>query len=177
MHRRLLERGDGFAAIERLHAAAGIAMASPFFANDVVREAFRTPDRLKVRGGRQKLILREAGRGLLPDATLGRGKRLLRFRLDRGLASVLGELAEELLADAVVRRRGLIDPAYAARVRRHAERGTLDAQHFNRLWSLLLLELWCSLFLDRRGAPLHEVPEADVPAASGLVAHARTLAA
>jgi asparagine synthase (glutamine-hydrolysing) len=156
MHRRLLERGDGFAAIERLHVAAGIPMASPFFGDEVVREAFRIPDRLKVRGGRQKLILREAGRGLLPDAALRRGKSLLRVRLDRGLAGVLGELAAELLADAVVRRRGLIDPAYAARVRRHAERGTLDAQRFNRLWSLLLLELWCRLFLDHRGAPLHE---------------------
>ncbi|HEX6011495.1 MAG TPA: asparagine synthetase B [Geminicoccaceae bacterium] len=177
MHRRLLERGDGFAAIERLHAAAGIAMASPFFGNDVVREAFRIPDRLKVRGGRQKRILRAAGRGLLPDAALRRGKSLLRVRLDRGLASVLGELAEELLADAVVRRRGLIDPACAARVRRHAERGTLDAQRFNRLWSLLLLELWCRLFLDRRGAPLHETRGADGPGPSELVASAWSLAA
>ena len=39
---RLLGRGDGFAAIERVHGAVGLTMTSPFFDSDVVRR--RVPD-------------------------------------------------------------------------------------------------------------------------------------
>ena len=148
---RILGRGDGFAAIERLHAAVGLRMTSPFFDNDVVRGAFQIPDRLKIRGRRQKQILRDAARGLLPDGMLDRGKKLVRLQHGSELARVLDELAEDLLADAAVRERGLIDPAYAAGLRRHLDAGTCDAARLQRLWSLLLLELWCRIFVDGRG--------------------------
>src|SRR4051794_36412042 len=101
------------------HAAVGLPMTSPFFDSDVVRCAFQIPDRLKIRRGRQKQILRDAGRGLLPDKFLDRGKKLIRLDHGRELAEVLEELADELIADAAVRERGLIEPAYAARLRHH----------------------------------------------------------
>src|SRR4051794_39249440 len=155
---RLLGRGDGFAAIERVHAAVGLPMTSPFFDSDVVRCAFQIPDRLKIRRGRQKQILRDAGRGLLPDKFLDRGKKLIRLDHGRELADVLEELADELLADAAVRERGLVEPAYAARLRHHLSAGTCDAARLARLWSLLLLELWCRIFVDRRGASAVDTP-------------------
>ena len=65
---------------------------------------------------------------------------------------MLEELADELLGDAAVRARGLIEPAYAARLRQHLSAGTCVAARLARLWSLLLLELWCRIFVDRRGA-------------------------
>jgi asparagine synthase (glutamine-hydrolysing) len=152
MCNRLLGRGDGFAAIERVHAAVGLPMTSPFFDSDVVRCAFQIPDRLKIRCGRQKQILRDAGRGLVPDKFLDRRKMLIRLDHGRELADVLEELADELLGDAAVRARGLIEPAYVARLRQHLSAGTCVAARLGRLWSLLLLELWCRIFVDRRGA-------------------------
>ena len=155
---RLLGRGDGFAAIERVHSAVGLPMTSPFFDGGVVAAAFQIPDRLKIRRGRQKQILRDAARGLLPDRFLDRGKKLIRLDHGRELADVLEELAEDLLAEAVVRERGLIEPTYAARLRRHLSAGTCDAARLSRLWSLLLLEMWCRIFVDGRGAALTTSP-------------------
>ena len=94
------------------------------------------------------------GFGLLPDRFLDRGKKLIRLDHGRELGDVLEEMADDLLADAVVRGRGLIEPAYAARLRRHLSAGTCDAARLSRLWSLLLLETWCRIFVDGRGAAL-----------------------
>ena len=153
MRSRLLGRGDGFAAIERVHAAFGLHMTSPFYDLDLVRCAFQIPGGLKIRRGRQKQILRDAARGLLPDHFLNRGKKLLRLRQDRPLARVLDALAGEYLDDRRIRERGLIDPAYVAELRRHFADGGCDPPRLRRLWSLLTLEIWCQLFHDRRGEP------------------------
>jgi asparagine synthase (glutamine-hydrolysing) len=140
-------------AIERIHAAASIPYNSLFIDPDVIRCSVTIPDRLKIRGIRQKHILRKACTGLLPDEMLRRKKGLLQLRHDKQFCDVLDELACTLLSPQAVAARALFEPSYVARIGRRPARGIYRSEQIYRLWSLLLTELWSRLFLDARGAP------------------------
>ena len=82
-------------------------------------------------------------------------------------------MAVELLSPAGVRQRGLLDPAYVAAMLRRDKGRTYGAARSGRIWSLLLMEIWARIFLDRTGsAPDHSPPlgrrldATTVPAAS-----------
>jgi asparagine synthase (glutamine-hydrolysing) len=150
---RLLEDECGWEAIETLHAAQRLRFDAPFMDPAFLEVAFSIPDRLKIRGGVQKWALREAGRGLLPPEVLSRRKTLQRLRHDAELADVLDELAEKYLSPADVSARGLFEPDDVARVRRRRPGRAYSEAQAHRLWTLLVSELWCRLFLDARGAP------------------------
>jgi asparagine synthase (glutamine-hydrolysing) len=150
---RLLDEECGWEAIETLHAAQRLRFDAPFMDPAFLDVAFSIPDRLKIRGGTQKWALREAGRGLLPAEVLARRKTLQRLRHDEQLADVLDELAARWLAPADVAARGLFEPDDVARVRRRRSGRAYSEAQAHRLWTLLVSELWCRLFLDARGAP------------------------
>jgi asparagine synthase (glutamine-hydrolysing) len=149
----LLGGSNAWAVVDRLHEAVGIYADTLFFDLDVVRCALEIPDALKIHGTTRKYILREAGRGLLPDAILQRRKTMLRLKRDQTLCHTLDVLVDDLLAPPVLQARGLITQSYVERLRRRSGRAVYTMEQTYRLLSLLLLELWCRLFLDGRGAP------------------------
>jgi asparagine synthase (glutamine-hydrolysing) len=149
----LLGGSNPYAVIDRLHEAVGIYADALFYDLDVVQYALEIPDALKIHGTTRKYILREAGRGLLPDAILQRRKTMLRLKRDQALCHILDVLADDLLAPSVLQARGLIPPSYVERLRHRSGRAVYTMERMYRLLSLLLLELWCRLFLDGRGAP------------------------
>ncbi len=150
---RLIEEEGGWEAIEAMHAAAGLRFDAPFMDRGFLELAFSIPDRLKIRGGVQKWALREAGRGMLPDEVLRRRKTLQRMRHDARLADMLDALSDQYLAPAQVAARGLFEPADVERVRRRRRGAAYPEAQGHRLWTLLVTELWCRLFLDGRGRP------------------------
>lgn len=98
-----------------------------------------------------KRVLVHALRDLLPAGTGQRPKRGFALPIDRWLRSTLRELVDETCHPETVARRGLIDPALIEPLyRRRGEDapGTL----YPRLWSLMVLELWCRATLDSPNA-------------------------
>ena len=140
------------ATYERLYANGGIDYNSPFYDLDVVDFAFSVPDRMKIQGREQKHILREAAKGLLPEAILRRPKGLLRLARDRRFSDVLAGMAAEYLSSGRVRERGLFEPGDVARIRRRPTGGVYPEDQLYRLWTLLLTEIWSGLYIDHRGA-------------------------
>lgn len=140
------------AALERLHTWAGLRMDSIFHARDVARCAFRIPGRHKVRGMRGKHILRVAAAGILPAAFVQRPKTLIRLSRDAELMRAVSALGDELLSPAAVRARGAFDPQEVAQLRRRVASARCSEPEFYYLWTLILLELWCRTYIDRRGA-------------------------
>jgi asparagine synthase (glutamine-hydrolysing) len=139
------------AAMERLHARAGVRFGSVFHDPRVAEAAFHVPDRLKIRGGCRKYILRCAARGILPKSFSARPKGMIRIARDPRLRQVIEAMAAELLAPRIVTRRRLFDPHDVARLVRHWHD---SGEQFYRIWTLLLVELWCRAFIDGRGAML-----------------------
>ena len=53
---------------DRASAAFGVENRTPFLDHRVVEFAFRLPQAMKLSGSQTKILLRDAARGLVPDA-------------------------------------------------------------------------------------------------------------
>jgi asparagine synthase (glutamine-hydrolysing) len=69
--------------------------------------------------------------------------------LGRWLRTDLRDMLEDLLSPERVRRRGLLVPEAVETLKREHLRGTRG--HSDRLWTLMIAELWMREFLDTHG--------------------------
>jgi asparagine synthase (glutamine-hydrolysing) len=130
--------------------AYGLEARVPFLDHELVELCARIPPSLKLRGLREKHILRRALAGALPDDIRWRRKRPLMAPLDAWLRGSLPAFAEELLSPTRLRATGYFEPAAIERLITEVRAGRgFDARV---LLMVLGVELWDALFR-RRGAP------------------------
>jgi asparagine synthase (glutamine-hydrolysing) len=104
------------------------------------------PERMKIRGMTTKFVLRKAMAGLLPPEILTRGKMGFPVPVGAWLRGPYRHVLDDLVLGQRATQRGLFDPAALRRlVTSHASG---EANHAERLWSLVNLELWQRLYLD-----------------------------
>jgi asparagine synthase (glutamine-hydrolysing) len=99
----------------------------------------RLPERLKLRGGTTKYILREAMRDVLPSEILTRGKMGFPVPVGAWLRGPYRGIVDELVLSPRALERGLFDPAA---IRSIVARHGAGEDHSERLWSLVNLEIW-----------------------------------
>ena len=133
---------------DQMSMACSIESRVPFLDHKFVEFSTRIPDRLKIRGGTQKYILKKAVEDLLPANIIYRKKMGFPTPIRRWL---LDPKAEPLYA-ALRSRDGLLASYLDMRevdalVERHRS-GFEDAT--DRVWRLLNLQLWGDLFLTGR---------------------------
>jgi asparagine synthase (glutamine-hydrolysing) len=124
--------------VERLTAARGLQGRAPLFAPAVVDHAFAVPPHLKLAGGVEKWVLKEAVRDLLPRTIVDRPKSGMRVPVQQWLSGPLRTLTQEVLLD----RR--THPLFDVRTVRSWLRGegALLPRQGGKLWLVLTLELW-----------------------------------
>jgi asparagine synthase (glutamine-hydrolysing) len=118
--------------------ANGLEVRCPFLDRDVVDLALRMPTELR----KGKAIVRRAFRDLVPPSILHRGKMGFGVPLTEWLRGALRPMLEEAMAS--LGKRGLLDDAEIRRLT--AEHLSGAADHRDRLWLLLVLELWYRRF-------------------------------
>jgi asparagine synthase (glutamine-hydrolysing) len=103
---------------DRCSMAHGVEARVPFLDHEVVEFVARLPVDLKLKGFTEKYILREAGKGLVPQHVIRRRKAA--FNTPVG-AWFLGEhrpsFVDDVLSDASIREIGIFDPAGVANAR------------------------------------------------------------
>jgi len=121
--------------VDRGTMLASIEARAPYLDREVMELALAAPSALKVRGFTTKAILKEAARGLVPDAVIRRKKRGLSVPVARWLNAGLRPLADRYLT--------------APRLFRDAPTARLLAEHragarnnARKLWPMLMAELW-----------------------------------
>lgn len=129
-----------FAKVDRATMAHGIEVRVPMVDRRLAAYAFGLPSAYKVRGMQKKRVLRQALRGIVPDAILDRPKTGFGVPVNRWLRTSLLDDMKSVLLDAELQRTGLFDRVALERcIREHAERrrdnGTL-------LYKALSLALW-----------------------------------
>jgi asparagine synthase (glutamine-hydrolysing) len=122
------------------------------------------PPWLRVRDGIQKYILLRAFHDLLPEPIRTRRKMGFELPMPRWLRGTLRPTVDRALARETVAKRGLLDPESVRELQRafYGPRG--GSVSYLRVWSLVVLELWCRLFLDRAGPGVESVTTADLVA-------------
>ena len=129
---------DLLVKMDRLSMAHGLEARSPFLDTAVVEFGASLPDRLRMRLGKGKILLRRAMRGILPESILARGKRGFGAPLGAWFRSDLASFVRERLLDSASPMHEYVRPeAVAGLLTRHGK-ADLSA----RIWALLTLESW-----------------------------------
>ncbi len=121
--------------VDRGTMLASIEARAPYLDREVMELALPAPATLKVRGFTTKAILKEAARGLVPDAVIGRRKRGLSVPVARWLNAGLRSLADRHLGAP-----RLFPGAPTARLL--AEHRSGARNNARKLWPILIAELW-----------------------------------
>ena len=135
---------------DRMSMAHSLELRAPFCDHRLVELSLRIAPSVKLARGRLKALLKTAFAGVLPPEVLTRRKQGFMIPLARWLRTDLREAMEDLLAPRRVHARGFFVPAAVERLKReHLER---RRSHADRLWALMMLELWMRTYVDA-GAP------------------------
>ena len=143
---RLYLAEDILTKVDRASMAVSLEVRAPFLDPRVAEFAASLPCNYKLRGMKTKYILKKAVRDLLPDFVTRRGKKCFGVHVAEWLKFKLRPLARDLLSPERVRRAGVFNPTYVARLQDEHERGV--ANHRKLLWTLLMFELWHESFVE-----------------------------
>jgi asparagine synthase (glutamine-hydrolysing) len=125
---------------DRMSMAHAVEVRPPFLDHRIVEFAATLPLDLKIRGTRQKLVLRALRRAKLPVTILEGKKTGFDIPAHEWLRGPLRELMVETLREGVETYRELFDAAAVeSLVQRHLKRQANLGYH---LWGLLILFLW-----------------------------------
>jgi len=116
---------DLLVKVDRATMLASVEARAPFLDREVMELVLPAPSRLKVRGLTTKAILKEAARGLVPDAAIHRRKRGLSVPVARWINTGLAPLADRVLDTPLL-----------------AEHRSGKVNHARKLWPQLMLALW-----------------------------------
>jgi asparagine synthase (glutamine-hydrolysing) len=140
-----------FQYLEPFAQHAHVNFHSPFLDPDCVDLALKIPDHYKIGLRRQKIVLRQAFKDILPAEVMHRPKSLQRLHHDRDMSDTLDKMAADMGNFASIRKHNLVDAGYISRLqdRRNGEAYFTDRLY--RLWTLVSTEIWLRQFLDGRG--------------------------
>ena len=127
--------------------ANSLELRSPLLDHDLAEIALGLPDELKLHRGTGKVALREAFAPDLPAAILARGKAGFGVPVGRWFRDDLRELATDLLLDTTASSRGLFRREGVAALL--ADHAAGRADHGERIWALVMLELWQRQYVER----------------------------
>jgi asparagine synthase (glutamine-hydrolysing) len=125
---------------DRMSMAHSLEVRPPFLDHRIVEFSASLPQGLKIRGTRQKHVLRELMRGKIPEAVLKRKKTGFDIPTHDWFRGTLRGLLLDTLTPQAVGSTGIFDEqAIAGLIRDHMERRINAGYH---LWGLLTLFLW-----------------------------------
>ena len=134
--------GDLLVKVDLASMGQSLECRSPFLDHRVVELALAMPVRrkLRLRGGRSKVVLKQAFADLLPKEIRNRPKMGFGVPLDRWFRNELKDELRAVLLDPVAINRDLFRPdAVESLIDDHIQSKRDNAY---RLWALLMLELW-----------------------------------
>jgi len=125
---------------DRMSMAHSLEVRPPFLDHRIVEFANGLPESMKIRGFRQKFVLKELMRGKLPQSVLQRKKTGFDIPTHDWFRGTLRELLMDALRPEAIEATGIFDAgAIHSLIRDHMERRINAGYH---LWGLLTLFLW-----------------------------------
>lgn len=138
---------DILTKVDRASMLTSLESRVPLLDHVLIEFVACMPERLKLRAGVGKYILKRAMAGDLPREVLTRPKMGFGVPLAAWFRGELREFTKDVLLDRRACQRGIIRPrAIEALLEAHA-RGGRDWSA--QIWSLICFELWCRTWLDR----------------------------
>ncbi|MDE2181221.1 MAG: asparagine synthase (glutamine-hydrolyzing), partial [candidate division NC10 bacterium] len=134
---------------DRMSMAHSLELRAPFCDHRLIEESLKIPPAMKLPGSRLKGLLKAAFADVLPPQVLSHRKQGFMIPLGRWLRTDLRGLLEDLLSPERIETRGLFVPTVVEALKREHLSGTRS--HSDRLWTLMIAELWVRQYLDNGG--------------------------
>ena len=131
---------------DQMSMATSVESRVPFLDHKLVEFTCSLPERLKLRGGTTKYILRESMKGVLPEPILSRSKMGFPVPVGAWFRGPYRSIIDEyVLSERTVAREIFNVDFVRELVERHQVGGE---NHEERLWALVNFEIWQRQFLD-----------------------------
>ncbi|HET7041409.1 MAG TPA: asparagine synthase C-terminal domain-containing protein, partial [Gemmatimonadales bacterium] len=139
---------------DRMAMAHGVELRVPYLDHRVAEFAARLPESRKLRGLKDKMVLRQWAAGILPKASAARPKQPYRAPV---AAAFFGARAPDYVADLLspeaLRRNGVFDAgAVQGLVRRYRSGQAAGMREGQALVAVLSTQLWYETFIRSTGA-------------------------
>jgi asparagine synthase (glutamine-hydrolysing) len=135
---------------DQMSMATSVESRVPFLDHKLVEFTCSLPERLKLRGGTTKYILRESMKGVLPEQILSRSKMGFPVPIGSWFRGAYRSIIDEYVLSERAIERGIFNTHVVREiVRRHQVGGE---NHDERLWSLVNFEIWQRQFFDGEAA-------------------------
>jgi asparagine synthase (glutamine-hydrolysing) len=131
---------------DQMSMAASIESRVPFLDHELVEFVSGLPVNMKVRGRTTKYVLRKGLEGFLPKEILHRPKQGFPVPLSRWFRGEFRSWVDEFVLGGRAMGRGLFSVEGVQELA--AEHVAGRADHGQRLWSLVNLEVWQRIFMD-----------------------------
>jgi len=131
---------------DRMSMANSLEVRAPFTDYRLLEFALRLPDRMKVRRGTTKWIMRQAMRNILPKQILEKKKMGFNPPLPQWIKGELKPVIAQLLSPKAIEGRGIFrQEAVQKLLRDHQENRRDNAL---KIWALLMIEVWQRMYVD-----------------------------
>lgn len=138
--------GDVLHKVDRMSMAHGVEVRSPFLDVDLVSFALSLPDKVRLPNSRQtKPLLRQAAAAVLPPEVVHARKKGFGVPLDDWFRGPLQKIALSLFEDSHLAGDKIFKPRFWEKL--WQEHQQQKAQHGERLYALLSLEVWYRMFI------------------------------
>ena len=131
---------------DQMSMAASVESRVPFLDHQLVEFTSSLPERLKLRGWTTKYVLRQSMKNVLPAAILDRPKMGFPVPLGSWFRGAYASVLDEYVLGSRALERGLFKPDFVRSLVEQHRRG--EANHSERLWSMVNLEMWHRRFID-----------------------------
>lgn len=131
---------------DQMSMAASIESRVPFLDHELVEHVAAMPGRYKLHGWQTKAVFRAAIRDVVPKEILTRRKMGFPVPVGRWLRGPFRRIVDEFVLSQRALDRQLFESGFLGRLAGEHLRG--DAEHGDRLWLLVNLEIWQRIFLD-----------------------------
>ena len=132
-----------------------LEVRSPFLDYELVEYAASLPFELKLLDGKQKGLLRRLAERHLPHEVVNAPKRGFAPKMSEWLRGDWRGLVSDLITDSRLVSAGFFDPSMLKRVVDEHQQGRSD--HTHRIWSVIGLEIWWRLFIEKSLSPTDEL--------------------
>lgn len=138
---------------DQMSMATSVESRVPFLDHKLVEFSCGLPERLKLRGGTTKYILRQSMKDVLPPSILTRSKMGFPVPIGSWFRGAHSGIIDEFVLSERAHARGIFDQGFVGSlVNRHAA----GEDHAERLWALVNFEMWQRQFFDGEGLSQHK---------------------
>ena len=131
---------------DQMSMAASLESRVPFLDHKLVEFTSSLPERLKLRRWTTKYVLRQSMKGVLPEQILTRPKMGFPVPIATWFRGPYAQVLDEYVLGSRATDRGIFNADTVRTLVNEHQRGV--ANHSERLWSLVNLEMWFRRFID-----------------------------